>query len=455
MTAPMTPREPRSPAGRAADSAHAPLQPGEVRIEVHSSIAGIDADGWNRLAGEQLFVRHEFLNAMETTGCASADTGWTSRFLTLHRDGALAAAMPLYLKDNSYGEYVFDWAWADAYQRSGLSYFPKLLCAVPFTPVGGPRLLASNDDDRDLLVQGALALARRMDVSSLHLLYPPPADREALARAGLMARQGVQFHWRNERPGERPCEVPADAPSTGSPISTRFADFDAFLATMNHDKRKKVKQERRKVRDAGITYRWKRGREITEGDWAFFHRCYADTYRRHGQNPYLNLEFFLQVAQALPEHFVLILGERSDAGRVQPVACALDVHSGDRVYGRYWGGLEWHSGLHFETCYYQSIEYCIANGAVAFEGGAQGEHKLARGLAPVVTHSAHWLAHPQFARAVEDFLAREARGIAHYVDELNEHAPFRTAAGAGAGAGARAAAPAHAAQLPPQVSNDD
>jgi predicted N-acyltransferase len=196
---------------------------------------------------------------------------------------------------------------------------------------------------------------------------------------------------------------------------------------MNHDKRKKVKQERRKVREAGITYRWKRGTDITEGDWAFFYRCYADTYRRHGHTPYLSLEFFLRVAQALPDHFVLILGERSDAGRVQPVACALDVHSGDRVYGRYWGGTEWHSGLHFETCYYQSIEYCIANGVSVFEGGAQGEHKLARGLTPVVTHSAHWLAHPQFARAVEDFLAREARGIAHYVDELNEHAPFRAA----------------------------
>jgi len=434
-------------------------------IEVHGSMGGIDATGWNRLAGEQLFLRHEFLHALEATGCASPETGWTPRFLTLHRDGVLTGAMPLYLKGHSYGEYVFDWAWADAYERSGLRYFPKLLCAVPFTPVGGPRLLADTDDDRELLAAGALALARKLDVSSLHLLYPRPADRTALAGAGLMSRQGVQFHWHNrgcapeaahgthaalpttDAATDAATDIATDiATDTATGALTdataddglRHVDFDAFLATMNHDKRKKVKQERRKVRDAGITYRWKRGTEITEGDWAFFYRCYSDTYRRHGHAPYLSLEFFLRVAQALPEHFVLILGERSDAGRVHPVACALNVHSGDRVYGRYWGGTEWHSGLHFETCYYQSIEYCIAQRVSVFEGGAQGEHKLARGLTPVVTHSAHWLAHPQFARAVEDFLAREARGIAHYVDELNEHAPFRAGQAAGT---ARPAAP--------------
>ena len=386
-----------------------PPATGAQVVEVHDSIGDIDASAWNRLAGGQLFLRHEFLHALEDTGCAAPESGWTPRFLTLHRDGELAGAMPLYLKGHSYGEYVFDWAWADAYERAGMRYFPKLLCAVPFTPVGGPRLLAATDADRELLAAGALALARRLEVSSLHLLYPQAADRAVLSAAGLMARQGVQFHWHN-----------GDGDG-----GAHYPDFDAFLATMNHDKRKKVKQERRKVREAGITYRWKRGTEITEGDWAFFYRCYADTYRRHGQKPYLSLEFFLRVAQALPDHFVLVLGERSDAGHVRPVACALDVHSGDRLYGRYWGGTEWHSGLHFETCYYQSIEYCIANGIAVFEGGAQGEHKLARGLTPVVTHSAHWLAHPQFARAVEDFLEREARGIAHYVDELNEHAPFR------------------------------
>ena len=387
-----------------------------LRIEVHASLDTIAAEAWNALAGEQLFVRHEFLHALQRSGCVTPDTGWTPQYLTLTDDGQLVGAMPLYLKTHSYGEYVFDWAWADAYQRSGLPYFPKLLCAVPFTPVSGARLLARTDAGRDMLVASALALAQQMELSSLHVLYTQPPDRAAAARAGMMAREGVQFHWHNRRespPGERPCGAEP------------FTDFDDFLSTMTHDKRKKVRQERRRVRDAGISYRWKRGREIGEGDWAFFYHCYADTYRRHGHSPYLSLEFFLDVAQALPEAFVLVLAERSDAGVRKPVACALDVHCGDRVYGRYWGSAEWHSGLHFETCYYQSIEYCIAHGAAVFEGGAQGEHKLARGLAPVVTHSAHWLAHPQFARAVGDFLAREARGIAHYVDELNEHTPFR------------------------------
>ncbi|MBC7781028.1 MAG: N-acetyltransferase, partial [Proteobacteria bacterium] len=406
-----------------ADGAGNDTAPLRVRLTMHESIGEIDAVAWNRLAGAQLFLRHEFLYAMERTGCVAPATGWAPRFLCIHRGARLAGAMPLYLKSHSYGEYVFDWAWADAFERSGLKYFPKLLCAVPFTPVGGPRLLAESDADRDLLIEGALALARTLGVSSLHLLYPQATDRPALARAGLMSRQGVQFHWQNRHaPVTDHAAGEAPTPNEG----TRFTDFDAFLATMNHDKRKKVKQERRRVRDAGIVYRWKRGRDISEADWAFFYRCYADTYHRHGHRPYLSHEFFLQVADALPEHFVLILGERSDAGQVRAVACALDVHSADRVYGRYWGGLEFHSGLHFETCYYQSIEYCIAAGANAFEGGAQGEHKLARGLTPVVTHSAHWLAHPQFARAVEEYLARETRGIAHYVDELNEHVPFRS-----------------------------
>ncbi len=407
-------------------------------VEVHASIGDIDARAWNRLAGRQLFLRHEFLHALEATGCAVPETGWTSRFLTLQRAGRLVAAMPLYQKDHSYGEYVFDWAWADAYRRSGLPYFPKLLCAVPFTPVGGPRLLADCADDREALLAGALELARRLDVSSLHVLYPEPADRTALASAGLLSRQGVQFHWHNRggAPGgpasahgtsDATLEAQPDLLPDLQPDLQPYASFDDFLSTMNHDKRKKVKQERRKVREAGITYRWKRGTDITEADWAFFFRCYADTYQRHGQQPYLSLDFFLRVAEALPDHFLLVLGERSDAGRVMPVACALDIHSGDRLYGRYWGGTEWHSGLHFETCYYQSIEYCIEHRVAVFEGGAQGEHKLARGLVPTVTHSAHWLAHPRFARAVEDFLAREARGIAHYVDELNEHAPYRNA----------------------------
>jgi predicted N-acyltransferase len=334
--------------------------------------------------------------------------------------------MPLYLKAHSRGEYVFDYAWADAWQRSGLEYYPKLLCAVPFTPVSGPRLLARDAQARERLAQAAVSLAEQMGVSSLHVLYPREDDHAVLRRTGLLAREGVQFHWRN---GARAAEGRGPGPASAVPMASdageRVATFEDFLATFNHDKRKKIRQERRRVHEAGIRFRWLRGREIGEADWAFFHRCYSDTYHRHGQRPYLGLAFFLQLADTCPDDLLLVLGSRGEGAAAVPVACALDVHSGDRVYGRYWGGTEWHSGLHFETCYYQSIEYCIEAGAAVFEGGAQGEHKLARGLAPVLTRSAHWLAHPRFAQAVESWLERESRGIAQYVDELTEHAPFR------------------------------
>ena len=408
---------------------------GAPRVEVHDTLAGIPAAAWDALAGEQLFMRHAFLRAFEDTGAVCPATGWTPCHLALWQGDTLVAAMPLYLKTHSRGEYVFDYAWADAWQRSGLEYYPKLLGAVPFTPVTGPRLLARDVQAHQHLAQAALALAEQLRVSSLHVLFPREADRARLAATGLLMREGVQFHWRNGATDARP--VQPDQAATTDPSATsggeipladggeRFASFEAFLATFSHDKRKKIRQERRRVREAGIRFRWLRGREIGEAHWAFFHRCYSDTYHRHGQRPYLGLAFFQQLAETCPDDLLLVLGSRGEGPGAVPVACALDVHSGDRVYGRYWGGSEWHSGLHFETCYYQSIEYCIATGATAFEGGAQGEHKLARGLAPVVTRSAHWLAHPRFAQAVESWLERESRGIAQYVDELAEHAPFR------------------------------
>jgi predicted N-acyltransferase len=307
--------------------------------------------------------------------------------------------MLLYLKTHSYGEYVFDWSWAEAYQRHGLRYYPKLLCAVPFTPATGPRLLAPTARLRAQLLDAAFDLARDTGASSLHVLFPEPEQAQALAARGMMLRSSVQFHWDN--PG--------------------YASFDDFLASMSHDKRKKIKQERRKVREAGIAFRWLDGHHATPEDWEFFAWCYNRTYRQHHSTPYLNRRFFAHLARTMPERVLLVIGSRAE----RPVACALNIHNGHTMYGRYWGAAEFHSGLHFETCYYQSIEYCIARGLRCFEGGAQGEHKLARGLLPVRTQSAHWLAHPQFARAVEDFLDREDRGIGAYLDELNEHSPFR------------------------------
>jgi hypothetical protein len=367
------------------------------RVRVAESLAGVPAAAWNALAAGNPFVSHEFLGALIDTGCASGRSGWLPQFLLLERGGALAAAMPLFVKSHSWGEYVFDWAWADAYERHGLAYYPKLLCGVPFTPVTGPRLLAATDADRRKLIGAALGVAK--DFSSLHVLFPEAAEAELLREAGLMLRRTVQFHWRNDG----------------------YRDFEDFLSCLTRARRKNIRQERRRVREAGIAFRWLRGAGISEADWEFFDRCYRRTYAAHRSSPYLNLDFFRRVGATLPQHTLLIVAERD--GR--PVAAALDIVAGGALYGRYWGALEHVPLLHFEACYYQAIEYAIAHKLERFEGGAQGEHKLFRGLLPVETLSAHWLAHPRFASAIEDYLERETRGIARYVNELAEHSPFR------------------------------
>ncbi len=377
------------------------------RLRVVESLAGVPAADWNAIArGDPAvpgdpFTRHEFLAALIDTGCASSRAGWRPQLILLERDGKLAGAMPLFLKSHSYGEYVFDWAWADAYQRHGLEYYPKLLCAVPFTPVTGPRLLAPRAADRARLVAAALEMAR--DVSSLHVLFPPPSQAGLMQGAGMLLRRTVQFHWQNDG----------------------YADFDEFLARMTRHRRKVIRQERRRVRDAGIEFRWLRSAEIERRHWEFFERCYRRTYAAHRSSPYLNLEFFLQLGATLPQHCLMIIAER--AGK--PVAATFNVVNENKIFGRYWGAQEHVPLLHFECCYYQAIEFAIAHRLQFFEGGAQGEHKLFRGLLPVETHSAHWLAHPAFAGAIEDYLKRETAGIARYVDELNEHSPFRASPG--------------------------
>jgi predicted N-acyltransferase len=372
------------------------------RLRVAESLAGVPAAQWNALAGGNPFLRHEFLGALLETGCASARTGWQPQFLLLERDGALAGAMPLFVKSHSRGEYVFDWAWADAYVRQGLAYYPKLLCAVPFTPVGGPRLLAADDAARAALADAALAAAS--EFSSLHVLFAPREEAALLEGRGMLLRRTVQFHWRNEG----------------------YADFDEFLGRLSHQRRKNIRQERRRVREAGVTLRWIEGTAIGARDWEFFYRCYSSTYAAHGNRPYLSLEFFQRIGAAMPENLLLVVAER----RGTPIAAALDVIGASALYGRYWGALEHVPLLHFEACYYQAIEFAIARGLERFEGGAQGEHKLFRGLMPVETLSVHWLAHPRFARAVEDYLAREAQGIAQYVNELHEHTPFKVTSAA-------------------------
>ena len=315
------------------------------------------------------------------------------------------AALPLYIKHHSYGEYVFDWAWADAYARHGLRYYPKLVSAVPFTPVQGARLLGGSAEERAQLVAAAIELAKGLGASSWHCLFPSESEAREIAGQSLMLRTGVQFHWRNEG----------------------YASFDDYLAAMSHDKRKKIRQERRRVREAGVRFEHRVGQEIRAEELAFFYECYRNTYREHHSSHYLNLKFFQRLLADLPEHVMLVLAYRAD----RLIASALNLLDRERLYGRYWGSElgagEFVSGLHFETCYYQAIEFCIARGLVCFEGGAQGEHKLARGLLPVKTYSVHWLAQPEFSDAVERFLRQEAAGVSDYIDELNESNPFKEA----------------------------
>ena len=368
-------------------------------LRILDSLEDVDAAQWNSLASGNPTLAHEFLDSLHRTGCAAPRAGWRAQYPSLWDGDRLVAAAPLYVKSHSYGEYVFDWGWADAYERHGVPYYPKLLCAVPFTPATGPRLLATDAPGRAALAAIMLALARESKVSSLHVLFPAAEDAAALRAHGMLERSGVQFHWRN--PG--------------------YASFEDFLAALSHDKRKKIRQERRRVADAGVTFERLTGREATGADWDFFTSCYRRTYREHGSTPYLDRAFFGMIAERMPDQVLLLVARRD--GR--KVAAALDLFGAGVLYGRYWGSVEYVPGLHFEACYYQGMEFCIERGLALFEGGAQGEHKHARGFLPEATRSFHWLAHPAFNRAVDEFLAEEGSHISAYVDELNERTPFR------------------------------
>jgi predicted N-acyltransferase len=379
-----------------------PKHPKDYVIRVLREPSEVDSTAWNSLlaaAGGSPFMRHEYLAAMRDSGSAVAKTGWDAHFITLWRDDVLQAACPLYLKAHSYGEYVFDWAWANAYEQHGLRYYPKALTAVPFTPVPGPRLLARSAEARVELVRALLDWCRKKKVSSFHMLFADDADIEACAEAELMLRHTVQFHWTN----------------------ANYADFDAFLASLSQEKRKKIRQERRKVAEGGVTFRHAEGRAISAKDWDFFYRCYERTYLEHGNAPYLTRDFFQRMADTMPENWLMFIAECGG----KPVATSLIGIGGGVAYGRYWGALERVDCLHFEACYYQPLAWCIEHGYQRFEGGAQGEHKMARALMPVKTTSAHWLAHPAFADAVEKFLEREGQGIENYMEHLEERTPFR------------------------------
>ena len=377
-------------------------------IRVHDDVALLDATAWNALVAAQAaptpFMRHEYLAAMHASGSAVPETGWAPQFITIERDGRLEAAAALYLKSHSYGEYVFDWAWAEAYRRHGLHYYPKLLGAVPFTPVPGTRLLASSGAARQRLVQAIGQFAREARLSSAHVLFGDDADRAAFEAAGWLIRQGVQFHWTQD---------------SARPVT----DFADLLARLQRDKRKKIQQERRRVTEQGIGFSTHEGTAIDDALWDFFYRCYTLTYQAHHSTPYLTRDFFDRMAQTMPGNWVMFVAKRGG----EPIAASLVAIDPDTraAWGRYWGCIETVPCLHFEACYYQPLAWCLAQGYQRFEGGAQGEHKMARGLLPVATSSAHWLRDERFAAAVSDFLASEGQGIGQYVDELRERNPFK------------------------------
>lgn len=382
----------------------------ELQVQAFDRIDDIDAQVWNDLNAiahpsliGSCLLSHAFLSAFEQSNSVNSQTGWQPQHLLISQEAQVVAAIPLYAKGHSYGEFVFDWAWADAYQRNGLEYYPKWLVGVPFTPVSGVRLLCA-PQHKTLAAQALMAWVKRSSLSSLHVLFTEASDQQALQAVGCLTRQHTQFHWFNHA----------------------WVDFESYLASLTQPKRKKIRAERRKVAQAGVHTRVVKGADITTDEWQFFYRCYANTYHVRGNPPYLTPEFFELVAQSCADNCVMVIAQQSHTQ--QDIASALLWHDctpdgKTRLYGRYWGALEHVDCLHFEVAYYAPIEWAIANGVDIIEGGAQGEHKLARGFTPVTTQSAHWLAHPSFADAIEQYLDRERAGVAAYTDSLKS--PFR------------------------------
>jgi predicted N-acyltransferase len=364
----------------------------------------VEAAQWNALDGNgSPFTRHEFLAALEHTGCVGGQTGWEPAHLVLSDARGVAAAIPLYRKQHSWGEFVFDFGWAQAYSRHGLAYYPKLLAAIPFTPATGPRLLLRPGLERAVvaaeLIAALQAEVNEQGMSSAHVLFMSEPDRAALETAGWLLRRDCQFHWYNRG----------------------YADFDAYLASFTADKRKKAKRERRRIREAGIEFRTLSGPQLTRELLDVVYGLHVSTFARHGHEPYLTRGFFTQIA-ALPDSgFMVKLAVHDEL----PVAAAVFFHSTDTLYGRYWGASDAFHSLHFEACYHQGIEFCIERGIARFEPGTQGEHKVSRGFEPTITWSAHYLADTRFRDAVQDFLARESPAIEAYAAEIDRHTPFR------------------------------
>ncbi len=378
----------------------------KLRPQFLNSLGEISAEDWETVCGADYpFLRHHFLLGLETTGCTTADSGWQPCHLLLRdEDERLVAALPLYLKSHSYGEYVFDWSWAQAWQQAGLSYYPKLVSAIPFTPATGPRLCHLPELDSALAwtaaTQALENFALEHELSSWHLLFPQQPDSELLLSRGIAQRRAVQFHWFNDA----------------------YRDFDDFLASFSSRKRKSLRRERRTVEEQGLQLSTRVGDAITPQDWDIFHRFYQLTYaKRSGHSGYLSREFFTEVAAAMGEQVVMVTARLND----DAVAAALYFRSADTLYGRYWGCKREFDCLHFEACYYRGIEFCIEQGIARFDPGAQGEHKIQRGFRPVETFSNHWIADARLRAAVDNFTRRERPHIEAYKREAESLLPFR------------------------------
>jgi predicted N-acyltransferase len=368
-------------------------------VEFIASINEISATDWDALTDDTPLLSYAFLSALENSGSVGQATGWNPQPLIVRQAEKLVGAMPLYLKNHSYGEYVFDWAWADAYERSGLNYYPKLLSAIPFSPITSARLLSKSAETQLLMIETLEKVMQSNQISSAHVLFPDDASARQFEATGWLKRMGVQFRWQNKN----------------------YANFEEFLATLSHNKRKKIHQERKKIQNAGVVCRWIKGAEITESDWNFFFQCYSNTYAEHHSTPYLTRAFFSEIGKTMPKNILLIVAEIGG----ESIASTLNIYNQNTLYGRYWGATQFVSGLHFELCYYQAQQFCIAEKITFFEGGAQGEHKLARGFEPRPTCSYHKIAHPDFEIAIKQFLSRESEGIAAYTSELEERVPFK------------------------------
>lgn len=375
-----------------------------LKLQFADSFRPISSVDWDGLVNGMPLLSHAFLSALEESNSIGKGTGWQLSPMLAYEETKLVGAVPLFIKSHSYGEYVFDWAWAEAYERSGLNYYPKLIAAIPFSPISSQRLLvasAHNASQIQLLMAEALEqLMYNNDFSSVHVLFPNENSAAALRQANWLQRYGVQFQWQNEN----------------------FQNFDDFLTKLTQEKRKKIKQERKKVLNAGVICHRIKGQDITEDQWDFFYQCYVNTYLEHRSSPYLTREFFKLIARNMPDQILLVMAYKDE----NPIACALNFYDQNTLYGRYWGCLEYIPNLHFELCYYQAQEFCISERIKYFEGGAQGEHKLARGFTPKNTCSFHKIAQPKFAKAIEDFVLRESQGIAQYTNELEERTPFKT-----------------------------